>query len=89
MTKLLMALPLLATAACSPTCIVVPGPDVEPGQYEVVEFWVFPDSVPVAGLPYSDAEDLTIELSPDRSQLFMRYVRGGQEVEELWSVRIP
>lgn len=92
MTRSRGALLLLALAvgcdAPGDVCISFPGPDVEAGLYALDRLRAWPDSVALAGLPYVDATDLTIELSPDRSGAIVRYVRDGSIIEEAWSVRI-
>jgi hypothetical protein len=79
---------LMASACGGPGCITVPGPDVEPGLYHFGALRVHPDSVSPNGLPYADAESLSIELASDRSTAVLRYVRNGVSVHETWSITI-
>jgi hypothetical protein len=79
---------VLATACDDPSCVVVPGPNVEAGSYQFQDFYIPPALENMSALPYVDAADLRIELSSDRSEAIIRYIRDGALVEEHWSVEI-
>lgn len=88
MKRLVVLILLVASSCGDPECLVIPGPDVEAGIYQLALLRVHPDSVSLAGLPYADAQDLEIELSADGSTAVFRYMRDGVSVQETWSVTI-